>query len=64
VAANKDTVFRAVMQQQQRPAFATMPQNVAGNPKFGTSMFRPSAARTFHICECRCGDKIWTSERA
>jgi hypothetical protein len=30
-------------------------------PKFLASVPSPSAERTFHMFECRCGDKTWTS---
>jgi hypothetical protein len=33
-------------------------------PKFITSMLNLSAGRTFHMFECQCGDKTWTSEKA
>jgi hypothetical protein len=29
-----------------------------------TSMLNSSAGRTFHMFECKCGDKTWISEKA
>jgi hypothetical protein len=33
-------------------------------PNFTTSMLEPVSGRTFHMFECRCGNKSWTSEKA
>jgi hypothetical protein len=33
-------------------------------PNFTTSMLEPVSGRTFHMFECKCGNKSWTSEKA
>jgi hypothetical protein len=30
---------------------------------FSTSMLDPPTGRTFHMFECKCGDRSWVSER-
>ena len=33
-------------------------------PNFTASMFEPASGRTFHMFECKCGNKSWISEKA
>jgi hypothetical protein len=33
-------------------------------PEFMASMTDPRAGRIFHMFQCQCGDKTWTSEKA
>jgi hypothetical protein len=32
-------------------------------PDFTTSTLDPVSGRTFHMFECKCGDKSWVSEK-
>jgi hypothetical protein len=32
--------------------------------RVNTSMLDTLTARTFHVFECRCGNRTWTSEKA
>jgi hypothetical protein len=32
-------------------------------PNFVTSMLEPKAGRAFHMFQCECGEKSWTSDK-
>jgi hypothetical protein len=32
-------------------------------PRFTTSMLDPPTGRTFHMFECKCGNRTWVSEK-
>jgi hypothetical protein len=48
---------------QQKPVSPNC-QRCGDQPAFTTSMLEPSSGRTFHMFECKCGDKSWISEKA
>jgi hypothetical protein len=55
--------YRAPEPERPKPVPPRCPK-CGQQPRFITSMLHPSAGRTFHMFECQCSGKSWTSEKS
>jgi hypothetical protein len=52
------------MERLDRQKLTSPPCSKCGEqPKFTTSMLDPPTGRTFHMFDCRCGNRTWISEK-